>query len=181
MAAEIDAKDDDGNLVEIKCCVRTGDNPYRQKTYYDVKQRRWWIQSALVNVTKIALAWRTDEGDVDKIECVKTDDIPGIANENGGTWKPTSILNFLEEYLTKVGELTSSRPGKVCRFTFHPCSRVVTWKLVKDDETTLSERITAVQGGTPAEHFCKNPNASGGAEVSVSPSPQPSASAEPSV
>ena len=69
------------------------------------KLQKWWCQSHLAGIPRILAAYRDNDGFVNSAEIIETESIPQIAARNGFTWKPRTMIGFLEAFLTFVQKM----------------------------------------------------------------------------
>ncbi|KAF7723121.1 Dom-3 Z [Apophysomyces ossiformis] len=72
----------------------------RQKHNFDRhKLLKFWAQSYLIGVPRIVCGFRDDQGRIESLETFKTKEIPTMAPEISGLWKPEVCLNFANHVL----------------------------------------------------------------------------------
>ncbi|XP_061398637.1 decapping and exoribonuclease protein-like [Musca vetustissima] len=80
-----------------------------------LKLLKYWLQTYLSNVRELYIAYKDTNAMVrDPIECRKTCDIPKSC-----FWEPSVCITFLNEFLTKVEEVTSNTDSWDTVFEFH--------------------------------------------------------------
>ncbi|XP_050072815.1 decapping nuclease DXO homolog [Anopheles maculipalpis] len=85
-------------FVEVK--VKRKELTQRQvDNFYRYKTKNWWCQSFLVNVQRLVVGLRDDEGIVREITDMKLDD---IRRESRPFWSPAICMNFCSDFLSEV-------------------------------------------------------------------------------
>uniref|UniRef100_A0A182T820 Decapping nuclease n=1 Tax=Anopheles maculatus TaxID=74869 RepID=A0A182T820_9DIPT len=119
-------------FVEVK--VKRKETTQRQvDNFYRYKTKNWWCQSFLVNVQRLVVGLRDDEGIVREITDMKLSD---IQRESRPFWSPAVCINFCADFLSEVvrvmGETDDSK--KVYQFEYDSrASRRVRYRVLEED------------------------------------------------
>ncbi|CAD5110749.1 DgyrCDS119 [Dimorphilus gyrociliatus] len=80
-------------------------NIHVEKGFKRVKQLKNWLQSFLLNIPKIVVGFRDDNGIVDNLESFETSKIPTIHGKN--FWDACVCFNYLKEFLDWVKSIVT--------------------------------------------------------------------------
>uniref|UniRef100_A0A182YMK5 Decapping nuclease n=1 Tax=Anopheles stephensi TaxID=30069 RepID=A0A182YMK5_ANOST len=119
-------------FVEVK--VKRKEATYRQvNNFYRFKTKNWWCQSFLVNVQRLVVGLRDDEGIVREIKIMKLSD---IERESRPYWSPAVCMNFCADFLSEVARVMGSTDNskKIYQFEFDSReSRHVRYRVLEED------------------------------------------------
>ncbi|KAI3430830.1 hypothetical protein D9Q98_009241 [Chlorella vulgaris] len=124
------------SCVELKT-YRMPQHPGQQRTLYRHKHPKWWLQSFLAGVPRLALGARDDEGMVHRVDLVSTADLPRISAAHAEAWSPNLALGCGVALLDWMREQAESQPGQHLRFTYDGSS----------SSSSSSSRYMAAGGG----------------------------------
>ncbi|EFN52607.1 hypothetical protein CHLNCDRAFT_138659 [Chlorella variabilis] len=109
------------SYIELKT-YKLPQHPGQQRTLHRHKHPKWWLQSFLAGVPRLALGGRDDQaracGMVRRIDLVATADLPGISAAHGAHWSPGQALQFGVAVLGWMREEAGRAPGQHLRFTY---------------------------------------------------------------
>ncbi|KAK9828456.1 hypothetical protein WJX72_000086 [[Myrmecia] bisecta] len=157
MAAEIDCCDptitgqpagepDLAAYLELKT-TRTPTTQQQDENLKAFKYPRWWLQSYLAGVPRIAVGGRDDAGMLNMIEIVNTRHLPTLSSKAGQKWDPWRLLNFGNDMLTWMRKLAGQHIGQHLHFRYHPEQQQVSCEVVADG--TLPSRLASL---LPPDH-----------------------------
>ncbi|XP_055624288.1 decapping nuclease DXO homolog [Toxorhynchites rutilus septentrionalis] len=103
-------------FVEVKV-KRRETNQRQVNNFYRFKTRNWWCQSFLVNIGKIFVGLRNDQGIVNEI---KEMSLREIDRDSRQFWSASVCMVFCSKFLAKVNELMNrvDCPHTVYRFEY---------------------------------------------------------------
>ena len=86
------------NWVELKTSAAIAND--KDVLKYERKLLKFWIQSFLLGVPRIVVGFRSQNGILQKLEELETQNIPGIVRRRGnGTWDGNLCINFTAAFL----------------------------------------------------------------------------------
>jgi len=122
-AGEVDCCEDSmgkKKYIELKTS-RVMYSMNQEKTFKRFKLIKWWAQSFLLDVPKIACGFRDDDGVVLQMKCYNTQEIPKIVKDEPDSWDPAKCFNFCDEFLQLVKDtVTEDNIGKPYVFFWNP-------------------------------------------------------------
>lgn len=80
---------------------------------YRIKQLKNWLQSFLLNIPKIIVGFRDENGIVEDIDSFDTQEIPTIHGKN--LWDACICFNFLKDFLLWVKETVTYDDNSIIR------------------------------------------------------------------
>lgn len=86
-------------FVELKVKLRERSH-YQKQNFFRFKLRNWWCQSFLVNIKKIIMGTRTQDGIVDELSTLNVRDIPKMCQVNQISIKKFSFCRNFQYQLT---------------------------------------------------------------------------------
>ncbi|KAK4303741.1 hypothetical protein Pmani_024274 [Petrolisthes manimaculis] len=122
-AAEVDGADpelyeedfkDLSSFITVKFCkeVDTTD-AFKSRNFRMFKTTQWWAMNKLCGIPRIVVGFRTEEGQIYRLENYDTDKLPTLAE---GLWEPRVSLNILTSFLAFVKKKVIEAPEAVHRF-----------------------------------------------------------------
>ncbi|KAG8532040.1 decapping endonuclease targeting mRNA [Bacidia gigantensis] len=93
------------NWVELKTTAEI--KMPKDRTKFQRKLLKFWIQSFLLGVPKIIVGFRNELGTLQRLQEFQTQDIPGMVKETGG-WDGFVCINFTAAFLEWLKEVVSS-------------------------------------------------------------------------
>ena len=107
IAGEVDAvfgeKSDDPDSpipwVELKTSQEPQGNPLRETVKFERKLLKYWAQSFLLGVPTIAVGFRTQDGQLTRIQELQTQKLPGQVKNGERTWDGNVCINFTGAFL----------------------------------------------------------------------------------
>lgn len=102
------------SFVTVKCNkeVDTSD-AFKMECFRKFKMNQWWIENKLSGIPRVVVGFRTEEGQIDRLENYDTDDLPTLAK---GTWDPRVSINVLVSFLDFVKKKVMEAPEAVHKF-----------------------------------------------------------------
>lgn len=114
-SGEVDAINKDGDLIELKTQRRA-----LEGTFWKQKSMKWWLQSFLLGIRDIVVGYRDDDGIVNKVGFVHTEELP-----KSGEWSGNVCINLLSNVLTSLRDLLDV-DGEACIVRFEQNRREIT-------------------------------------------------------
>ncbi|XP_074648892.1 decapping and exoribonuclease protein-like [Tubulanus polymorphus] len=125
-SAEVDCVDpartdrsQDG-YIELKTS-REFTHPRQKTSFKRYKLLKWWAQSYLAGINRIICGFRNDDGIVERLQSYEVDNLPKMAQEVPGSWRPDVCMKFYDAFLSFVKETVIEDDPKVVHlFRFDP-------------------------------------------------------------
>lgn len=111
---------------------------------------KFWLQSYLGGVVNIVLGQRSANGQLTKVERLRTSDLPRMSREymdyinDSRKWEPIVCINFLECTLDMIRKTCRDNVGSTIRVRHEPSTSSITCSIVASAGEELSKRITDV-------------------------------------
>ncbi|KAK4322267.1 hypothetical protein Pmani_006967 [Petrolisthes manimaculis] len=123
LAPEVDGADpelfeedfkDLSSFITVKCSkeVDTTD-AFKVECFRKFKLHQWWIENKLSGIPRVVVGFRTEEGQIYRLENYDTDKLPTLAK---GLWEPSVSLNILSSFLAFIKKKVMEAPEAVHRF-----------------------------------------------------------------
>ncbi|KAK3880153.1 hypothetical protein Pcinc_015324 [Petrolisthes cinctipes] len=123
LAPEVDCADpelfeedfkDLSSFITVKCNreVDTAD-AFKVECFRKFMLNKWWAQNKLSGIPRVVVGFRTEEGQIYRLENYDTDELPTLAK---GLWEPRVSLNILTSFLAFVKKMIMEAPEAVHRF-----------------------------------------------------------------
>lgn len=118
---------------------------------YKYKFPKFWLQSYLAGVPRIALGLRTDSGELVDVKHLHTHNLHREASDfftrtrwRGERWNPFVSVNFIDYVLNKIRRVCNENPGVTIRVRFDPGTRKITGLSLNPSDVDLSARVKRV-------------------------------------
>nr|POE65020.1 decapping nuclease rai1 [Quercus suber] len=167
LAGEVDAvlggKPDDPDTpipwIELKTSQEFNANDRRELEKFERKMLRFWAQSFLLGVPKIAVGFRSVRGDLLRVDELETQRIPQMVKTSTRVWEGNVSINVTAAFLdflkqTIVGEgvwrirrLKSQRRIEVFRVTANGTGEIVKQSFKKHREKLMGLEVAAMLAG----------------------------------
>lgn len=129
------------SYVEMKT-FRLPQTAQQTRNLMQFKYPRWWVQSWLAGVPRIAAGARDDQGQLLQVDLVDTQALPRLAREAGASWQPHQLLAFGHDVLAWMRHMGSQHPEQHLRFSYDPSKRQIV--CTPADQATLTDRLRKV-------------------------------------
>ncbi|KAK4306211.1 hypothetical protein Pmani_021938 [Petrolisthes manimaculis] len=102
------------SFITVKCCkeIDTTD-AFKARNFRKFKMNQWWAENKLCGIPRVVVGFRTEEGQIYRLENYDTDKLPTLAE---GLWEPRVSLNILTSFLAFVKKKVMEAPEAVHRF-----------------------------------------------------------------
>lgn len=102
------------SFVTVKCNkeLDTSD-AFKMECFRKFKMFQWWAENKLTGIPKVVVGFRTEEGQIYRLENYDTDDLPTLAK---GAWEPRVSLNVLASFLAFIKKMVMEAPDAVHMF-----------------------------------------------------------------
>jgi len=107
------------NFIEIKTQRELKDKQ-RKEVFRKYKLSKWWAQSFLAGIPRVMTAFRDDRGFVTNLDIIETQSMPRQAALEAYSWKPSTMLGFLERFLTFVRDVMAKVDDCTYVFEWNP-------------------------------------------------------------
>lgn len=119
------------SFVTVKCCKEIDtSSAYKMDAFRKFKLNQWWIENKLGGIPRLVVGFRTEEGQIYRLENYDTDDIPKQADE---TWEPRVCANVLVSFLAFVKKKVMEAPDAVHEFQ-RESPGVIRHSVIPDDK-----------------------------------------------
>ncbi|KAK4226527.1 dhp1-interacting protein [Podospora fimiseda] len=104
------------NWVELKTSVEMRNNTNDEFFFMKRKMFKFWIQSFLLGVPKIAVGFRDRNGFLKRVQEFETESLPGLAmRDNRVEWRMDGCVDFLERFLSWLKETINDGVWRIRR------------------------------------------------------------------